>query len=110
MCIVQQYGYTSDGPLFKARNWKDSNLRWDLRPKQMMSAFRKGNRKNIDDWGLLQNLTLSLSGGGLMPRSKFIFDRLDLPEVRTIVSALLHIISTGSHAQDKKHSTEMSAL
>lgn len=44
-------------------------------------AYKKGNRKEINDWQLLHDLTQGLGGGGPIPRSKYIFDHLDLPEV-----------------------------
>lgn len=69
------------GPLFKAIHGELSNLRWDVRKDDLKFAYKKGNRKEIDDWQLLHDFTQGLGGGGPIPRSKYIFDHLDLPQV-----------------------------
>lgn len=69
------------GPLFKSSHGELSNLRWDVKIRDIPWAYRKGNRPGVDDSEALHNLIVSLGGGGELPRSKFLFDYINLPEV-----------------------------
>lgn len=79
--FLEENGYSTNGPMFKAVHWMSSNLRYDATTENLKTFFRKANRKNIDDWDLLHDLSVGLGGGGPIPRSKFIFDELNLPEI-----------------------------
>lgn len=59
-----------------------SNLRWDVNQNDLQFSYRKGNRKELNDWSFLHELTQGLGGGGPVSRSNFMFDYLNLPEVK----------------------------
>ena len=79
--FLKQRGLDPNGPLFKANAGEESNLRYDI-PTDQLRFYYKGNRKNhSEDWELLSNLTLSLAGGGEVPRSQFLFQAFNLPSI-----------------------------
>ncbi|GMH43301.1 hypothetical protein BSKO_11223 [Bryopsis sp. KO-2023] len=79
--FLERYGFSVAGPMFKAIHGELSNLRWDVQQGDLQWAYRKGNRKELDEWNQLYQLNQGLAGGGPIPRSKFIFDYLNLPEI-----------------------------
>lgn len=75
-------GLPTDGPIFKSVSGELSNLRWDLPISEMPFYYGKANRKDVaSDWRLLAAFTAGLAGKGPVPRSKFVFDYLNLPAV-----------------------------
>lgn len=79
--FLEKHGRKVSGPLFKSIG-ELSNFRWDLKLQDLPFTYRKGNRQEVvKDWDYLLELIQSLGGGGELARSKFIFDRLDLPQI-----------------------------
>lgn len=79
--FLEKHGRSLAGPLFKSLG-ELSNFRWDLKLEDLPWRYRKGNRQEVlQDWEKLLAFIKSLGGGGSLPRSKFIFDMIDLPEV-----------------------------
>ncbi len=50
-----------------------------------LSGSRRGlhrcRQRVASDWNLLANFSKGLAGGGTLPRSKFIYDTVNLPQV-----------------------------
>ncbi|GLC41440.1 hypothetical protein PLESTM_001196100 [Pleodorina starrii] len=79
---LKRYDLPTSGPLIKSVSGELSNLRWDLPVKEMPAYWEKENRQREDnDWSLLANFSKGLAGGGPVPRSKYIFDYVNLPQV-----------------------------
>ncbi|KAJ9525243.1 hypothetical protein QJQ45_020774, partial [Haematococcus lacustris] len=106
------------GPMFKSENGELSNLRWDL-PEKDMHAFyeldyprdlntnpnigglgsRQRNKitgisfgyQGSEEWGNLRKLVWGLAGGGPQPRSRFVVDALDIPQVVNVMAAAVII-------------------
>lgn len=79
--FLERHRLSVQGPLFKAVHGELSNLRWDVKRQDLQFAYRKGNRKELDEWGILHELVQGLGGGGSLPRSKFLYNYLNLPEI-----------------------------
>lgn len=82
----QRFGLRTDGPLIKSLSGELSNLRWDLPAGEIPVYYKKENREvgHDGDWALLQQLMTGLAGGGPVKRSAYLFDHLNLPEVRRL--------------------------
>ncbi|GIL43793.1 hypothetical protein Vafri_1405 [Volvox africanus] len=79
---LKRYGLPPSGPLYKSVSGELSNLRWDLPVKEMPSFWEKENRMHdTSDWNLLANFSKGLAGGDAVPRSKYIYDHVNLPQV-----------------------------
>ena len=85
----QNWGYpdasASPGPLWKSTSGEFSNLRWDIPRDQIQFYWKKFTRKgsqyeSADQQGLL-DFAVGLAGGGSMPRSAYLFQAVDLPQV-----------------------------
>ncbi|KAI8471595.1 MAG: coth protein-domain-containing protein [Monoraphidium minutum] len=80
--MIERNGLPSGGPIFKSVSGELSNLRWDLPLGELPNYYGKSNRRrHSEDWALLANLARGLAGGTDVPRSRFLFDALDLPSV-----------------------------
>ena len=69
------------GVLFKSTHGELSNLRWDVEEANLQFAYKKGNRKNYPDWGLLKAFTRGINGGGPGTRTEFLLDAVNVPAV-----------------------------
>ena len=77
----------SDGHLYKP-NGTGGNLRWDTGLSQLPYSFKRQNHKG-DDLSSLQDLVIGIAGGSNELRSQWVFDNLDLPEVRPAGSKMI---------------------
>ncbi|EFJ42738.1 hypothetical protein VOLCADRAFT_119316 [Volvox carteri f. nagariensis] len=82
MDFLSRHKLPRSGPMFKSVSGELSNLRWDLPIKEMPAYWEKENSRQRDtgDWVLLANLSKGLAGGSPVPRSKYIFDAVNLPQ------------------------------
>lgn len=79
--FLARNGLPTLGPLFKSESGELSNLRWDLPLSEMAFYFDKVNHpQRSADWQLLADFTRGLAGGGPVPRSRYVFDALNLPQ------------------------------
>lgn len=49
---------------------------------EMPSYYKSDHEDRQGDWEQLAELTRGLAGGGPLPRSKLVFDQLNLPQAR----------------------------
>ena len=77
---MQRNHLDSDGHLYKP-NGTGGNLRWDTGLSQLPYSFKRQNHKG-DDLSSLQDLVIGIASGSNELRSQWVFDNLDLPEVR----------------------------
>lgn len=78
-------GYTvapQPGPLMKSESGEYGNLRWDIPSDQVQFYYSDEFKTGPSAAAALVDLGRGLAGGGGVPRSKFLFDAVDLP--RTI--------------------------
>lgn len=76
------------GPLWKAANGQYSNLRWDEPADQIQWNWDKESRKTEQDDQLLKDFTRGIAGGGPEPKSKYLFDHVNLPQVINNMAAM----------------------
>eukprot|EP00210_Caulerpa_lentillifera_P006730 g6432.t1 len=79
--FLQRNGISTGGDLFKSVHGQFSNLRWDVKPKDLKYTYAKGNKKGVENWIMLWELTQGLAGGGPVSRSSFLFDYINIPQV-----------------------------
>eukprot|EP01025_Chloroclados_australasicus_P040119 TRINITY_DN4178_c0_g2_i1.p1 TRINITY_DN4178_c0_g2~~TRINITY_DN4178_c0_g2_i1.p1 ORF type:complete len:1028 (-),score=127.01 TRINITY_DN4178_c0_g2_i1:2597-5680(-) len=79
--FLSRNGFDAGGSLFKSSHGEFTNLRWDIATEELQWSYRKSNRRDVDNWYLLGNLTKGIAGGGPGTRSEYLFDNLNLPEI-----------------------------
>ncbi|KAL4445750.1 hypothetical protein ABPG77_008949 [Micractinium sp. CCAP 211/92] len=84
---LKRWGYPVSpeaGPLWKSTSGEYSNLRWDVPPEHLQYYWKQYTRKgnNATDGQALLDFARGLAGGAPgMPRSKYLFDAVNLPQV-----------------------------
>jgi hypothetical protein len=83
---LKRWGYKvapEVGPLWKSLSGEYSNLRWDVPADQLPYYWQQYTRKkdNASEGQALLDFARGLSGGAPVPRSKYLFDAVDLPQV-----------------------------
>jgi hypothetical protein len=84
MDCLQRTNQSVDGILFQSKSGDHSNLRWDVTVDQLPYYYElvESQADNATTYGALADLTRGIAGGSGVPRSKWVFDNIDLPEVR----------------------------
>lgn len=82
------YSVTPDALLWKSESGEYSNLRWDIPPDQVQYYYSlEEGEQGAAGAAKLVELGKGLAGGASLPRSKFLFDAINLPKVRTCVGS-----------------------
>ncbi|KAL4425867.1 hypothetical protein ABPG75_009883 [Micractinium tetrahymenae] len=84
---LKRWGYPVQpqaGPLWKSTSGEYSNLRWDVPPEHLQYYWKQYTRKgdNASEGQALLAFARGLAGGAPgVPRSKYLFDAVNLPQV-----------------------------
>lgn len=81
---MQRNGLSKDGVLIKPTSGSDGNLGYGVSVDQLQYSYEQQNNKKADFWPQLHDFTQGIAGAGNLTRSKFVFDYVELSEVRPL--------------------------
>jgi hypothetical protein len=81
---MQRVGLDPTGILIESKSGDHSNLRWDVSEDQLQYYYdlKEATADDSTVYNHLSTLNLGIAGGTSLPRSRWPYDNLDLPEVR----------------------------
>lgn len=84
MWVLQRNKLSTDGVMIKAQDGVYANLRWDLSVASYNFYWSVLNHANeaTENYQRLADFARGIAGGGGIPRAAYIFDNVNLPEVR----------------------------
>ena len=83
LLAVQRNGLNDTGALIKPTSGSNGNLGFSVAVDQLQYSYSQQNHKKTTSyWPQLFAFTQGIAGNGALPRSKFVFDAVELSEVR----------------------------
>lgn len=82
MLLLQRNGLSKTGALIKPTSGSNGNLAFNVAMDQLQYSYEQQNHKQETTyWPQLYAFTQGIAGNTASPRSQFVFDSVDLPEV-----------------------------
>ena len=80
---MQRNGLSTDGVQMKALDGVYANIRWDINVPSYSFYWKMLNHKKDEtaNFQALANFAIGIAGGAGIPRSNYIYDNVNLPEV-----------------------------
>lgn len=87
--LVQRNRLSNDGLLVKATSGQGGGLNPFFQQSQLVYYYGQQNQKKKQSaWPFLYQFTQGIAGNGDKPRSTWVFDNVELSEVKTFISTL----------------------